>query len=289
MDARAIAITVISVLAFDAAAQTREELASLDYGSCPTGYEETIQSRFQNSPETAYEGTPILWPPQKYWTYDTPAAEDSSPGRKLLAGYLVAVTVDQVRGPDRPAGRYVYGFLFKNNELIAMVRASEIQAPRIAEEVGPIPRDEREWKIIYSKISDTGKPAGIIQFEPAGESSGGTPERISFLVTGNDSLRRGPPQRLVERNMDMYRRGCTSATQEIISQTRTEILYERKVTGCGQARYDRYWIEKYVEGIATMTTVSYQRTAPFPQAEREKWIKLVGDAKLTVKDECKQP
>ena len=195
MKASATALVMLALFAASAAPQTKEELASLDYGSCPTAYEEMILSRFQNSPETAYDGTPILWPPQKYWTYDTPPADDSSPGRKLLAGYLVAVTVDQVRGPDRPAGRHVYGFLFKNNELIATVRPGEIQAPRIAEEVGPIPRDEREWKIIYSKISDTGQLAGLIQFEPAGESSGGTPERISFMVTSNDSLRRGPPQR----------------------------------------------------------------------------------------------
>jgi len=50
MDARAIAIAVLGICACGAAAQTREELASLDYGSCPTGYEETILSRFQNSP-----------------------------------------------------------------------------------------------------------------------------------------------------------------------------------------------------------------------------------------------
>jgi hypothetical protein len=285
MNARATTFIFLILVAGCATPQTEQEIANLDYGSCPTDYEEQITSRFQTGSAVAFEGAPILWPPQKYWT-----TEPWLPDGRLVAGYLVAVTADQIRGPALTAGRHVYGFLFKNGELISTIPPDRVYfhtAPHAGtrEDVGPIPKDERQWKIVYARKYDVSK---LIQLEPANDTSENTSERISHLVLENNTLMKGPPNRLMERDMDFDKEICASATQNVISQTRTEVFFERIITGCGQAKFDRYSIEKIVEGITTMTTVSYERKSRPTEAEREKWIKLVGDVKLTVTNECKQ-
>lgn len=284
MKARAIGFVFLVLFAVRATPQTKEELANLDYGSCPMGYEEQIRSRFQSSSAITYEGAPIIWPPQKYWTTDRQIAKPSLFGIKPVAGYLVAVTADQTRGPTPTAGRQVYGFLFKNGELIATIHPDQINVLALTEDVGPIPKDEREWKIVMSRKSEVAK---LLQLVPEGEPSENPSERISFLMTGNASFRKGPPERLADKDLELFKKTCASVTQNIISRTRTEVLFERTRASCGRAR-DEYSIEKIVEGISTMTTVTYAKTSRISEAERERWIGLVGNAKLTMINECKQ-
>src|SRR5713101_8435489 len=121
---------------------TKEELRALDYGTCPRNYEAKINEDFKSS---ANSGELIIWSPQKFW-YKAPPLE----GGKLYAGYLIPVMVEQTRGSTPTAEMRLYGFLFKDDELVKKLNPTQMSRFGIQEDVGPIPKDERDWKEGYS-------------------------------------------------------------------------------------------------------------------------------------------
>lgn len=249
---------------------TKKEIANLDYGSCPTGYDEQIKSHFESGFLSAYSGGPIIWPPRKYWYKESPLK-----GGKLLAGYLVPVSVNQTRGNPQFLGHQDYGFLFKNGELVSKINPLQMQHLRTVDAVGPIPKDDREWKKGHSAVKDN---QTVIEWVPPGETVQNWSELIT-LHTIHKSSRNLSPEIMAETIKEEFKKTCADVTQNIISSTNTNVLFERTTTSCAPAR-DEFSIIKIVKGFRTSSLITYASTSPLSKTERKKWIKHVGDVKL---------
>ena len=255
---------------------TKEEIANLDYGSCPTGYKEKIKSHFEGGLLVAYSGDPIIWPPRKQWYKESPLK-----GGKLLAGYLVPVTANMTRGAPQLLGHREYGFLFKNGEVITKLEPLQMQYLNLYDAVGPIPKDDRKWKKGHSTVN---KKQVIIEWVPPGETVQNWSELVTMHIIRNTS-RTLTPLKLAEITKEEFKKTCANVTQKIISITTNSALIERTTTSCAPAR-DEYSIIKIVNGLRSTTLITYASTSQFSKADREKWIKLVDNAQLM--NECGQ-
>ncbi len=260
---------------------TKEEIANLDYGSCPTTHIEKIKAHYQSSLLTAYEGVPVIWPPQKFW-YKTPVHTNNLlDSGKLYAGYLVLVMANKTGGLSAyPFGNHIYGFLFKDDELVKLISPEFMAGPPTMSNVGPLPMDKRDWKIGYS--SDKGNQS-IMEWVLPGESVQNWSELIT-LQTFSRVPTNVTPEYLAKSRESSYKKSCTKVTQTTLSTTRTETMVELATSECAPAR-DEYHIEKFIRGPYTIHRVAYSKTAPFNDAEREKWTALIKRA--TFVGDCK--
>ena len=249
---------------------TTEELSTLDYGACPHNYAATINDQFQSGLLTAYSGAPIIWPPHKNWYRETGSG-------RLLAGYLIPVTVEQTRGSPGLSGTQLYGFLFHNDELVAKLNPIQMYSLNTQDEVGPIPKDERDWKVGFSE-----RFGQHVHYALPGE----TPQNWSELII-LEALRNVPNMR-PEKFVELYQKkkpGCVDVSKRILASTPTEVLYEETFTKCAPMR-DEYAIRKMIRTPRTMTEVSYFKTSAMGDAERAKWIEIVGRTRLL--DRCQR-
>lgn len=256
---------------------TMEERAKLDYGSCPSTHVEKIKSHFQSNVLTAYEGEPVIWPPQKF-SYTNPPINLSNlaEGGKLQAGYLVLVMANKTRGfnnTDYPHGKHIYGFIFKNDELVRVVSPASIAGHRTKSDVGPLPVDEKDWKIGFSE--EKGNQA-IVEWVRDGQSVQNWSELITlqtfFRVTPNVT-----PGFIAKNRESSYKTRCARVTQTTLSVSETEAIIELATAECAPNR-DEYHIEKYIRGPYTLHRVAYSKTAPLSNTERERWTALIKKA-----------
>jgi hypothetical protein len=270
----AVTLFLSVVVAGCATPPNKEELAALDYGACPQNYEAKIKERFQSGVLVAYSGEPIIWPPQRYW-YKAPPIE----GSKLYAGYLVVVMVDQKRGSPQLQGKQLYGFLFKDDELVKKLDPMQMYSLGTQEAVGPIPKDERDWKVGHSAHN---KNQLIEEWVLPGETVQNWSELISLQIYRNVSLE-VTPEKVVAIAAQLHKKTCSDVSQKAHSSSPTELLYEQTTRNCAPIR-DEYSIRKTIRGPRTMTEVSYAKTTVMNDAEKKKWTEIVGRAKFL--NEC---
>jgi hypothetical protein len=266
----AAALFLSAVVAGCATPPTKEELAALDYGACPRNYEAKIKEHFQSGLLVAYSGEPVIWPPQKYW-YKAPPLE----GSKLYAGYLVVVMVDQKRGSPQLQGKRLYGFLFKDDELVKKLDPMQMNFLGTQEAVGPIPKDERDWKVGHSAHNENQL---IDEWVLPGETVQNWSELISVQIARNVPLNVTPEQLVAIANQ-LHKKTCADVSQKVLNSSSTELLYEQTTRNCAPIR-DEYSIRKSIRGPRTMTEVSYTRTTVMNDAEKKKWTEIVGRAKF---------
>jgi len=272
-----VAFILLSFLAGCATPPSKEELASLDYGSCPKNYEKIIKERFQGGLLNAYSGEPIIWAPRKYW-YKDPFA-----GSHLYAGYLVPVMADLTRGNQLFIGKRLYGFLFKNDELVREINPNIMQTLNIPEQVGPIPKDERDWNEGHSNQE---KNTIILEYVPPGETVQNWSELVSMQIIQNVPLEVSA-EKFVAEIADQHRSrkpGCEIVSQKIVASSQTEVLYEQSLAKCAPFR-DEYSIRKAIRGPRSLMEVSYSKTSALSDLEKRKWEEIVG--KTTLLNVCK--
>ena len=266
----------VSFLAGCATPPAKEEIGALDYGECPRNHEAKIKKEFESGLLLAYSGDPIIWPPQKYWYQSSPFE-----GSQLYVGYLVPVMAEQTRGPTPTGGKQLYGFLFKDDQLVKKLHPMQMSSLRTREAVGPIPKDERDWKEGYS----TGKGAQLlVEYVVPGETVQNWSELISVQIVRN--VHNMTPEQLVAGAAELAKKkkpGCAVVSQEILASTPTELLYGQTLANCAPIR-DEYSIRKTIRGPRSMTEVSYSKTTALTDAEKKKWAEIVGRTKLL--DEC---
>jgi hypothetical protein len=257
---------------------TKEEIAALDYGACPRNHEKVIKERFQSGLLNAYTGEPTIWPPRKYW-YKDPFA-----GSTLHAGYLVPVMAELTRGNQLFLGKRLYGFLFKNDELVREINPNIMQTLNIAERVGPFPKDERDWKEGHS--AQQGNHT-ILEYVLPGETVQNWSELVSVQILSSVPLNISAEKFVADRAEahKSKKPGCGIVSQKILSSTPTEVLYEQTLAKCAPFR-DEYSIRKTIRGPRSLTEVSYSKTSEMTDAEKRKWAGIVGQA--TSLNECQQ-
>lgn len=263
-------VLLLSFLTGCTSLPTKEELASLDYGSCPRSHEAKIRESFQSSLLVAYAGEPIIWSPRKYW-YKAPPLE----GGKLYVGYLVPVMVEQTRGAPLTAGKQLYGLLFRDNELVKKLDPMQMRSLAISEAIGPLPKDERGWKVGHSQSTDN---QSIVEWVLPEE----TVQNWSELITVQ-YLHRVPmnmtPEKLAKDTAEALRKSCADVSLNILASSQMGVLYERKTASCAPMR-DEYTIGKLIRGPRSMISVSYAKTAVMGDAEKMKWTEIVGQTEL---------
>jgi hypothetical protein len=261
---------------------TKEEIANLDYGSCPNTHLEKIKSHFQSGLLTAYEGEPVVWPPRKFWYQSVDHSSPLDLG-KLYAGYLVPVMANKTRGltdTQFPVGEQIYGFLFKNDELVKLISPVTMAQLTISEQFGPLPTDKRDWKIGNSGGKGN---QSIVEWVIQGESVQNWSELITLQTFAHVPLKI-TPEYLAKGAESSFKKRCARVTQTTLFTTRTEIIVERAASECAPSR-DEYAIEKYIRGPYTIHHVAYAKTVPLNDTERQKWTALIKRA--TIFGDCK--
>lgn len=260
-----------------AAPPSKEDLAALDYGACPRNYESKIKEEFKSGVLTAYSDELVIWPPQKFW-FRTPLTE----GSKLIAGYLVPVMAEQRRGINVALqGRQLYALLFKDDQLVRKLELAIFwqgihQTSRIHETVGPLPRDEREWKLGHSR---DGAKQQLVEFVLPGETVQAWSELITVHIVPHVPIA-VTPERFVATTIELHKTkkpgsGCAVVSQQTLASTQTELLYEETLANCAPLR-DEYSIRKALRGPQSMTVISYSKTTSMTDAEKKKWAEIVG-------------
>ena len=237
-----------------------------------------IKDRFQGGLLTAYAGEPIIWPPRQYW-YRDPFA-----GSTLHAGYLVPVMAEQTRGNQLFLGKRLYGFLFRNDELVREINPNIMRSLNVPERVGPFPKDERNWKVGHSS---KGSNPLVIEYVLPGETVQNWSELVTVQIVSGVSLdvsAAGFVADMADRNKS-GKPGCATVSQQILESTPTEVLYEQTLAGCAPFR-DEYSIRKAIRGPRTLTEVSYSRTTAMSDAEKRKWVEIVG--RTTSMNACRE-
>jgi hypothetical protein len=256
---------------------TEEEIAALDYGTCPRNYEVKIKEQFKDGLLTRYSDELIIWPPQQYW-YKAPPQE----GGQLYAGYLVPTMAEQTLGASLTAGKQLYGFMFKNDQLVTTIIPMMMQNLDINEAVGPFPKDERDWKLGYRKLD--ANPI-LFEFVLPGETVQDWSELVSVQIISNVSLNLSV-SKFVADVADQRRStkpGCAIVSQKILASTPTELLYEQTLAKCAPFR-DEYSVRKAIRGPRSLTDVSYTKISEMEDAEKRKWAEIVG--RTTSINEC---
>lgn len=281
MKRSAASVSVLAVctiaLAGCAAPPSQEEIKALDYGACPRGYVEKIRGSFRDGLITRYAGEPVIWAPRQYW-YKTPPLE----GGRLVSGYLVPVAANQSFGPQPTSGWRLYGFLFKNEELIYKLSPLQMQTLRLQDAVGPFPKDERQWTEAH-KTQDPRRM--IIEYVPPGQAVQSWSELVTvqILFDVRLDLSAGRFVDLVMAEHKSKQPGCATVSHQVLESTPTEVLFEQALTGCAPLR-DEYSVRKVIRGPWTMSEVSYAKTSPLTDAEKSKWRRIVG--RTSTMSEC---
>ena len=259
-----LVILLFSFLAGCVTPPTKEELAALDYGACPRNYEVKIKEHFQSGLLAANSGEPIIWSPQKYWYKAAPLD-----GGKLYEGYLVVVMADRTRGNPQFLGKQLYGFLFKDDELVKKFNPMQMYSIGTQEAVGPIPKDERDWK---KGRSDSNAARLLVEYVLPGENVQNWSELISLQVFRNVPLNM-TPKKLATGTAELLKKkkpGCADVSQKVLAYSQTELLYEQALVNCAPMR-DEYSIRKIIRGPRAMIDVSYAKTTVMNDAEKKKW------------------
>jgi hypothetical protein len=266
---KSIVIILIVFTIGCATAPTKEEIADLDYGSCPVDYEEKIKPEFESGILTAYEGEPIIWEPIQYW-YKGGLAD----GSRLYAGYLVAVMAHQTRGNPYSLGTRLYGFIFNNDEIVKKLLPVDMERLNIPEKVGPLPFDERSWELGHS--TEKGNQV-VFEWVLPGE----TVQDWSELVTWQSfrAAAKVTPEQLAGTLEESFRKGCARVEWNQVSSNGIELVFERETTGCAPL-IDEYSIEKIFRGPTAMHRIAYTTRQPFSESQRAKITGLVERAAL---------
>lgn len=261
------------LLAGCASPPSSEDVKALDYGACPRNYTDKVKAAFRDTLLSRYSGEPVIWAPQQFW-YKTSPLE----GSRLLAGHLVPASANQFFGPQPTAGWQLYGFLFKNDELIYKLSPLQMRSLGLEEAVGPFPKDERDWKEGH-KAHDQRQM--LIEYVPPGETVQNWSELVSVQIVFDvrPDLAAEQYVALVMANHRSKQPGCQTVSHKVLGSTPTEVLYEQSLAGCAPLR-DEYSIRKVIRGPRAMTEVSYARTAPLTDADKDKWQRIVGRSAL---------
>lgn len=284
MKPSAAAVSVLAIctlaLAGCAAPPSQEAIKALDYGACPRDYPEKIRENFRDGLITRYSGEPVVWAPRQYW-YKTPPLE----GGRLVSGYLVPVAANQSFGPQPSAGWRLYGFIFKNEELIYKLSPLQMQTLLLQDAVGPFPKDEREWTEAH-KARDPRRM--IIEYVPPGQAVQSWSELITVQILFDVplDLSAGRFVDLVMAEHKSKQPLCATVAHQVLESTPTEVLFEQALVGCAPLR-DEYSVRKAIRGPRTMTEVSYAKTSPLSDAEMTKWRRIVG--RTSSMNECAAP
>jgi hypothetical protein len=246
------------------------EQAEIDYGACPKTYVEKAKIEFQGSFLTGYAGEPMIWPPQKF-SYKGGLFGSGD----LVAGYLVLVRVNQTRGNPNFMGTQTWGLLFKNEEIVSKLQPARLQAMTLPIDVGPIPRDERDWKIGHSQEKGN---LSLSEWVVPGETVKAWTELITVEMYANPPAHITLDQYLSVRT-EMVRKQCANATGQVISKGPLEAIVERTLLSCAPLR-DEYHIAKVLLAPRAMTNVVYARTTPFDSETRAKWLEIVTKTRM---------
>ena len=211
---------------------------------------------------------------RKYW-YKAPPIE----GGKLYAGYLVLVMAEQTRGNAQFMGKQLYGFLFKDDELVKTFNPIQMRSLGTRESVGPLPKDERNWKVGHSASHDNQL---IEEWVLPEETVQNWSELISVQIFSNVPLHM-TPEKIAAGAAELHKKSCADVSQKVLASSQTELLYEQKTANCAPFR-DEYSIRKAIRGPRTMTEVSYATTTVMNDAEKKKWTEIIGRVKLL--NEC---
>lgn len=264
----------VGVMVFTAAgAASSAELESPDYGACPKTYVEKAKAEFKSGLLTRYRGEPTVWPPRRF-SYRTSPRE----GGHVLAGYLVPVRVDQSAGPQNmPLGVQPWALLFKNEEIVRKFSPTTLEDLAIPAPVLSVPKDERTWT-----IGDSGE-VGNITFQEwvvAGETAKNWTEMVIAETHSNQPTTIA--QYLAVKHGSLRRR-CANVREEIVSggkmEGSMEIVVERSLLGCA-ARRDEYHIARVVVAPRSITNFAYVRTTPFDIVVKERWLEILGRARV---------
>lgn len=272
-----LALSVLALLAGCATPPSEDDVKALDYGACPRNYTEKVNASFQGTLITRYSGDPVIWPPQQFW-YKTPPLE----GGRLLAGYLVPAAANQSFGPQMTAGTQLYGFLFKDEELIYKLSPLQMQQLAIKEAVGPFPKDERNWQEGHKTRNSRQM---LLEYVLAGETVKNWSELVS-VQTVFDVRPEISAQDFVDHIMRTHKSkkpGCATISHRVLAATQTDVLYEQTLAGCAPFR-DEFSVRKVIRGPRTLTEASYSKTSPLTDAEKSKWAQIV--ARTTLMEEC---
>ncbi len=267
----------LAPLPYDAVAQPKEAEATADHGPCPKDYEKWIKERFQSGFLNAYAGEPTIWPPQKYSYRDLLLGN--------VVGYLVPVMAELTRGNRLFLGKQLYGFLFKNDEMVREINPNIMRSLNIREAVGPFPKDEREWK--EGNAATSSNPI-IIEYVLPSETVQNWSELITVQIVSNVSLefdaRRFVAE--IEKQHKSRKPGCEIISQSVLSSDATSVLYEQSLVNCAPLR-NEFSIRKVIRGPRAISEVSYAKASELTDAEKKTWTEIVG--KTTLLSACPKP
>jgi hypothetical protein len=272
-----VATLALSFLPGCVTAPSKDELAGLDYGACPRNYEAKVRGEFESGLLSGYSRELIIWSPQKFW-FKGPPIE----GGKLYAGYLVPVIAEQTRGLSPTLGKQLHGLLFKDDQLLTTLGPARMPLFGIRESVGPIPKDERDWKLGHS--TDQGSQV-LFEYVLPAETVKNWSELISVQTVRNVRFDLTPDGFVAMVN-ELHKKkspGCAVVSHRLLASTPKEVLYEQTLASCAPLR-DEYSIRKVIRGPRTMTEVSYSKTTAMSDSDRNKWTAIVGRTSLL--DEC---
>jgi hypothetical protein len=189
------------------------------------------------------------------------------------------------RGNPNFIGRQLYGFMFKNEEMVKEINPNSMRGVRISESIGPFPKDEREWKEGHA-TKDTNPLT--IEYVIPGETVQNWSELITVQILSNVSLNIDAARFVaaVEKQHRSKKPGCAVITQRVLSSTPTSVMYEQSLVNCAPFR-DEYSIRKVIRGPLAMSEVSYSKTSELTGEEKKKWSEIV--AKTDVMSECSKP
>jgi hypothetical protein len=97
-----------------------EELAQLNYGVSPTGYEAKIKKYFDDVLVDPHSAVYEFDKPKKYW-FREPERRRS----QVYVGYVVKVKVNAKNRMGGYAGKQLWGFIFRGNEIIRTIMPAE--------------------------------------------------------------------------------------------------------------------------------------------------------------------
>lgn len=256
---------------------SQQELSNIDYGQCPTTHVAQVREELKGGLLVAYAGEPLIWPPTQYWHKASPLT-----GGELAAGYLVVAMADQTRGTPNWLGKRLYGFIFKDDVLIRKLNPDSMANLRIREDIGPLDMDERDWQIGHQV--DTARQL-LIEWVPPGETVQNWSQLYTLQVLHNVPHSVGPADLIMnERNKKNVRLpACAVIEQEMLSQSATEVMYVQTLAQCAPMR-DEFSIRKILRGPTAISEVSWSKTSPITEEERQLWTDTLG--KVTFMSRC---
>ena len=271
------AAALLAPLPHDAVAQAKDTEATTDHGPCPKDYEKFIKERFESGFLNAYAGEPTIWPPQKFSYRDLLLG--------TVVGYLVPVMADLSRGNRMFLGKHLYGFMFKNDEMVREINPNNMRSLRLREAIGPFPKDERDWKEGHAATSSN--PI-VIEYVLPGETVQNWSELITVQIVSNVSLEIDAKRFVseVEKQHKSRKQGCETVAHSILSSDETSVLYEQSLVNCAPLR-NEYSIRKVIRGPRAISEVSYAKTSELTDAEKKVWEGIIG--KTALLSDCPKP